>query len=148
MRNMQEFLATLAADNAAMVRLLDGSTLAPVEDLRVLVVDRHNFTPSLASTLQQSGVRVLPSDDGARSLFLLLREDARRLLAHVNPEAPLPALFIERAGEQLRAGEVRALVFLGSRALSCDAPLSKVRRAASTSPAHLAVLRAMHSARR
>lgn len=148
MKDTQEFLSILAADNAAIVRLLDGAKdLPPTEDLRVFVIDKHNFSPSLEAALLQAGVSVVPSEDDARRLFLLHRDDARQLLSRVVTEKPIPAEFIESSGKSMLAGVLRVVMFLGSRAMHLDAPLNKVRKAALTSPIHLAVLKAVHAAR-
>lgn len=147
MKIVQNALFVLEADSGAIVRLLDGlEGLPPIEQVRVFVIDSHNFTPSLRGALAGAGVHVEPSDDGQRFLYALHREDARRLLSMTETEKPLPAQWIDEAAAPAKPGELHVIAFLGRHALSSRASLKLVRERASLSPVFTAVLAGMRSA--
>lgn len=150
MKIVQNALFVLEADSGAIVRLLDGlKGLPPVEQLRVFVVDSHNFTPSWRGALVGAGVHVEPSDDGQRFLFALCQEDARRLLSMLSDtktDKPLPPHWIDEVSTVAKPGELRVIVFLGTHAFSSRASLEHIRKRAPLSPAFAAVLAGMRSA--
>lgn len=146
MSNDREIQRVLAADNAAIVRLIDDTTgLPPIEDVRVFIVDALNYPPSLALLLSSVGVNVVFSGDGARRIFLLHRDDARALLLNAVTEIPIPKAFCADAGKPGARGELGAIVFLGRHSAATHAKLRDIRRAAHKSPRALADLQARSS---
>lgn len=142
----RDFYRVLAADNAAIVRLIDDTTgLPPIEDVRVFIVDNVNFPPSLALFLNATNIHIVFSDDGARRLFLLHRDDARELLSRTVTDKPIPPAFCADAGKPGAAGELGAVLFLGEHATVTHGKLSNIRRAALKSPRALADLQARSS---